>query len=297
MNRMEKGYLYTILSGVIFGFSPLLSKVAYANGMNSISLVFFRNLFAVPLLFCLMKLKNKNESAAVSGSTLKKILSLSLFCSCITPLLLFSSYNYIGGGTATTFHFIYPAMTILGGILFFHKKAHLGQILCVLLCTFGIALFYTPDESLNLFGSGLALLSGVTYALYILLLDYLDLGSMSRFKLSMYICGTSACILSVSALATGSFVIPQNLLSWGICLGMAILVGCCGGVFFQIGTQLIGGERASILSTFEPITSIVVGVLFYNEGFTLRSVIGTLCVLVATALIALLDMKSAKTTA
>ena len=291
MNRMAKGYLYTILSAVIFGFSPMLSKAAYANGMNSVSLVFFRNLIAVPLLFCLMK--TKRESAPISKSDFKKIFLLALFCSCITPLLLFSSYNYIGGGTATTFHFIYPAMTIIGGIVLFRQKAHLGQILCVVLCTFGITLFYTPGEELNLFGSAIALLSGVTYALYILLLDHLDLGEMSRFKLSMYICGISAVVLLVAAIATDSFIVPANLLSWGICFLMAVLVGCCAGVFFQLGTQLIGGERASILSTFEPITSIVVGVLFYNEGFTLRSVIGTLCVLAATALIAVLDMKTA----
>lgn len=291
MNRMAKGYLYTILSAVIFGFSPTLSKVAYASGMNSISLVFFRNLIAVPLLFCLMK--TKRESAAISKGDFRKIFLLALFCSCITPLLLFSSYNYIGGGTATTFHFIYPAMTIIGGIVLFHKKAHLGQILCVALCTFGITLFYTPGEELNLFGSAIALLSGVTYAMYILLLDHLALGAMSRFKLSMYICGISASVLLVAALATDSFVFPADLLSWGICFLMAVLVGCCGGVFFQLGTQLIGGERASILSTFEPITSIVVGVLFYNEGFTLRSVLGTVCVLAATALIAVLDMKTA----
>ncbi|MBQ2739865.1 MAG: DMT family transporter [Oscillibacter sp.] len=289
MNRMVKGYLYIILSAVIFGFTPLVAKIAYANGMNSISLVFFRNLLAVPLLF--MITRYRKESPSVSAKDLKQICILSLFCSCLTPLLLFSSYNYIAGGTATTFHFIYPAMTIIGGIVLFRKKANLGQILCVALCTFGITLFYTPGEELNLFGSALALLSGVTYAMYILLLDHLSISPMSRFKLSMYVCGLCTPVLLAAALLTDSFVIPGNLICWTICLMMAILVGCCAGVLFQMGTQLIGGERASILSTFEPITSIVVGLIFYNESLTLRSIFGTVCVLIATMLIALLDAK------
>ena len=33
-------------------------------------------------------------------------------------------------------------------------------------------------------------------------------------------------------------------------------------VLFQSGTRLIGGERASILSAFEPITGVIIGIAF-----------------------------------
>ena len=160
------------------------------------------------------------------------------------------------------------------------------------LCTVGIALFYTPGQALNFFGSAVALISGVTYALYILFLDRFKLSNMSRFKLTMYMSTVSSPVLLCAALATNSFVMPANATAWAICILLAALGGAAAGVFFQLGTQYVGGERASILSTFEPITSIVLGVLVYHEALTFRSVLGTVCVLAATSMIAVLDMRS-----
>ena len=291
MNRMFKGYLFTILSAVIYGLIPVAAKIAYTNGMNSISLIFFRNFLAVPILFTLTKM-NKESAKLDSAKDFLKAAVLALLCTSITPLLLFTSYNYIPGGTATTFHFIYPAVTILGGVFLFKQKANLGRFLCVALCSLGIALFYTPGQELNFFGSAVALISGVTYALYILCLDRFKLSNMSRFKLTMYMSIVSSPVLLTAALVTDSFVMPANATAWAISVLLAALGGAAAGVFFQLGTQYVGGERASILSTFEPITSIVLGVLVYQEALTVRSVLGTICVLAATAMIAVLDMRS-----
>lgn len=291
MNRTVKGYLYTILSAVIFGCIPIAAKITYANGLNSMSLVFFRNLLAVPILYGITKMKGESLRLS-SKSEVKQIVILALLSACITPLLLFSSYSYIPAGTSTTFHFIYPAMTILGGVLLFRQKVTRGQVLCVLLCTFGITLFYTPGQPLDPFGSAIALCSGVTYALYILFLDHFPLKSISRFKLSMYISCICSVVMLPFCLVTGNFSLPGNLLCWVICILLAVLAGAGASVLFQLGTQLIGGQRSSILSTFEPITSIVLGVLAFHEPLTWRNAAGTVCVLAATALIAVLDAKA-----
>ena len=53
------------------------------------------------------------------------------------------------------------------------------------------------------------------------------------------------------------------------------------------GQQLIGAQRAAILSTFEPITSIFVGILFLNETLTPRILLGSAITLVAGVFITL----------
>lgn len=63
---------------------------------------------------------------------------------------------------------------------------------------------------------------------------------------------------------------------------------CIGAVMlFQKGTFLIGAQRAAILSTFEPITSIFVGILFLNETLTPRILLGSAIILVAGVFITL----------
>ena len=63
-------------------------------------------------------------------------------------------------------------------------------------------------------------------------------------------------------------------------------------VLFQQSTFLIGGERASILSTLEPITSIVIGVIVFLEPLGFRTLLGVIFVVSASILTALFDIRS-----
>ena len=86
---------------------------------------------------------------------------------------------------------------------------------------------------------------------------------------------------AVAAVVLG-FALRINAPSW-----LAIVI-CIGAVMlFQKGTFLIGAQRAAILSTFEPITSIFVGILFLNETLTPRILLGSAITLVAGVFITL----------
>jgi drug/metabolite transporter (DMT)-like permease len=63
---------------------------------------------------------------------------------------------------------------------------------------------------------------------------------------------------------------------------------------FQMGTRIIGGQKAAILSTMEPTTSVFVGILVFREVITLRTAIGSVLVILASILIVLLDSREEK---
>ena len=50
MGNLRKGYLYAMLSAVIYGCMPLMAKYIYAEGVTPTTLVFLRNLLALPSL-------------------------------------------------------------------------------------------------------------------------------------------------------------------------------------------------------------------------------------------------------
>ena len=62
-------------------------------------------------------------------------------------------------------------------------------------------------------------------------------------------------------------------------------------MLFQPGTALIGGEKTSILSALEPITSVLVGVAVFQESITVSIAIGALLVVSASILIVVSDRK------
>lgn len=68
---------------------------------------------------------------------------------------------------------------------------------------------------------------------------------------------------------------------------LALAVNVFAIVLFQKGLGLCGGVKASLLSTFEPLTSVIVGVIIYNEQMTFRTVLGIALILLATAVLVL----------
>ena len=52
-------------------------------------------------------------------------------------------------------------------------------------------------------------------------------------------------------------------------------------VFFQYGVQYVGAQDAAILSTFEPVTSMIVGILVLHESASLSSMAGCILILIS----------------
>lgn len=147
MRRLDyetKGIFYTILSAVSFGIMPLLCSQAYDLGANAETLVFLRNVFAIMILFVLMKLKH--ISFAISRKDFKNTALVGIFGITLTALLLYNAYSYISLGTATTLHFLYPAFVALINYVFYKEHLAKSTVLVLLAATLGIFFFFEPGN-------------------------------------------------------------------------------------------------------------------------------------------------------
>lgn len=289
-SQLIKGYLYAISSAVIYGCMPLMASYIYADGVNPLTLVFLRNALALPSLAVLAWMQHK--TLAIPRKALPSIGLLSLLGCCVTPILLFSSYQYMASGTATVFHFIYPTAVVVGGMLFLRNRIRVGNLVSVVLCAVGICLFYTPGAPLDWRGSVLALSSGITFAAYVLLLPaFRYRETVSGFLFSFYVAAASSVFTLLICLVTGQLALPTSLGGWGLCVLFALAVTTGAVVLFQQGAFLIGGERTTILSTLEPITGVLVGVLVFHEPLGPKIIVGSLLVISASVLIAVLDLR------
>ena len=291
-SNLIKGYVLVILSAFLFGCVPLIARHIYAAGINRESVVLLRNFLALPVLALLTW--KESRSFKIPVKTVPMIAAIALTGCCITPLLLYGSYQYIATGTATVFHFIYPAVVVLIGLLFLRKKFGAKTLVAVLICVVGICLFYNPTEPLDWTGCIMALISGVTYAVYVVLLSVFRSKEISGFKLCFYISILCSAVMLAVCLLTDKLTMPTNLTGWLLSILLALAVNVGAAVMFQQGTFYIGGERASVLSTVEPLTGVVVGMLAFDETVTLFTGIGSALVVVACILIAVDDMKKKK---
>lgn len=284
------GMLFVILSAVLFGLMPLFATQIYILGGNSLTLCLHRFLFSIPFLYLIIKVKYR-MSLKVTHRQLGKIAVLSLGCAG-TPLLLFQAYRYISSGMATTIHFVYPILVLLGCAVVYHEKITLHKKICAALCVLGIMGFYSPGETGALPGVVLAFLSGVTYAFYVLYYSRGGLSDISSYKLSFYLSAFSSFYVFVIGLFTGNMVLKLPLRAWILSVAFAFMVSVLATVAFQTGTKITGPQKASMLSTFEPLTSVVVGAVLLGETLTLKAAAGIVCILLAVLLLALGDRKT-----
>ena len=204
MDTKQKGTLAVVISATIFGSMPLMAKIIYNQGCNSISLVFYRFLFVLPILYILTK-RDEEETLKVTKEELKKIILVGILGYTATALFLFMSYNYIPSSMATTIHFTYPIFVILGCIIFFKEKTSKIKIMSVLLCFLGIIAFYDGEGQINFIGIGLAFTSGITYAFYTVYIDKSGLKKINTFKLAFYLSLVAAIITFIFSIILNHF--------------------------------------------------------------------------------------------
>ena len=286
---MLRGYLYIIASAVIFGTMPLMANTIYAQGVNPMTLVLLRNLMSLPILGFLAW--RQNGSLRVPVKTALKVGLIGLKGCCVTQLLLFASYRTLPSGTATVLHFVYPAVVALGGVLVFRQKKSLREWAAIGICLVGVLLFYDPEQPLDWNGAALALLSGVAFAAYVLLLGAFQDKGVTGFLFNFWAILACAAALGVVCPLTGTLQLPTTWIGWALCLMVAVVVNIGAVTLFQQGTFRIGSQKAAILSTLEPITGVALGVLVLNESISLSTGIGTALVVLASILIAASDLK------
>ncbi|MFR4625232.1 MAG: DMT family transporter [Dorea formicigenerans] len=230
--------------------------------------------FALAIIPLYIYLKVRKVPMELSVEEGKKILCVTVFGYGITALLLYSAYDYMPSGMATVIHFGYPVFVLLGSLIFLRRRVPKLKIVCVGLCMIGIFLSYAGSGGeAKPMGFVFALISGMTYAFYILYLEVGGLQDIPAMKMIFYMNIVGSIMVFLIGKVSGSFVLHMNVNAW--------IAAFIGVGFFQYGVQYVGAQDAAILSTFEPVTSMIVGILVLHESASLSSMAGCILILIS----------------
>ena len=182
-------------------------------------------------------------------------------------------------------------------LIFLKSKFKLANLISLTVCIAGLVIIFAysaSNASFGIMGSTTALISGLTYAIYIVGLSGFRYKEVSGFVFNFFGASFCALVSFIICLCSGNMKLPVSLKGWLLCILFALICNVGAVVLFQSGTRLIGGERASILSAFEPITGVVVGIAFLDEPGGLSTTVGTALVVCACVLIAISDITRKK---
>lgn len=277
------GIFCAVLAAVLYGIAPLLAKIAYFGGSNAITLTMFRSLLSFPVLYFVIRVKGL--SLKVTTKEFYILIVLSFLGAFATGLMLYDSYNYISIGLATCIHFVYPVLVTVACVLFFRDRLSRTKLLALILAVAGLWMMLDGDVILNLTGVGFAFSSGIAYAAYLILMDKSGIKHLHALVLCFYCCIIASVYLFAFGAITHQLTFDLTPSAWVVTFLMAMIVSVVANSVIMLAVQHVGPTVASILGMFEPIVSVILGILFLHEVCTLRSLLACGLVIVAVTLL------------
>lgn len=276
---MVIGLTYVFISATADAALPIFGKAAYSMDLGPASILFLRNLFA----FMILALYGMSRGRAVlTRSWLVYVQGILLLAQ---ELLFFYSMHYLDASVGTVVFYTYPILVSLLAIFFFCEKVSLPFFAGLLTAIAGVVLIsgLSSANMASAHGLLLAFTASILFALFSIL------GQKTVVKIDPFTLTASFSLLAMVLLGVIFFpeikgVIHLNkgqLLLGG---GSALLNSLVGMVFFLKAINCIGASRASLACTIEPVISIILATVIFNESLSAMQWVGTLLVILSIAL-------------
>lgn len=285
------GIFYAVISSMSFGFSPLFSLALITAGLSDFDILSYRWLIAGLVLMCYAFAKKKSLRLN-SFDEAWKIILLSVLRA-ITSVTLLIGYVNISSGIAATLNFMYPVIVTLTMVIFFGEKRSATDYLAILASIFGVYLLASGDSIVAHGGNtrlGLicSLISAFSFAAYYIVMKQVKADKIEVVKFTTWIMMLSAVYFIICAfIFNGKLTLITDARSWMNALGLGLWATMVSNITGVKGIRRIGPTMTSILGAVQPVTAVILGVLFLGEHLYLRSLIGISIILVAVCIIVL----------
>lgn len=284
MRHVEKnklnGILYLLLASVSFGVMPILAKLAYAHGANPFSVLFLRFLFATLML--LYYLLTNKISLKLTKKQFLIIALLGVIGYSGTSCFIFLAYNYISVGLATMILYTYPTIVTLLSCIIYKEKLYTRKGISLLISLAGIyTLIGIGKTNFNFKGVIFALLAAVFYSMYVLGASHSEIKNVNSYVMTFYVSLTAGVTMLIFGVSTKNINFNINIDYYGlVCILLLAFISTVVALMaFIQGVKIIGPSKASILSTLEPIVSLILGLLILKESITIQVAFGSIMII------------------
>jgi len=286
-NKHFLGSILAIMSAIFYGGMAYFVKLAKANGTTTDTILLGRFLIAVLVLFAVTKISK--ISLKISWKQFILIFSLAVIGMVTTTYGLFHSYSYISVSKATSLHFVYPVVIAILATIMKQDKFSRNKILPIILCLIGVQLMMRSSVSGrgSIVGELFAVGSGVTYAIFATGLSLPLVKQVNSLVISFYTCLAGTISLLLVGGLKGTLEIETNPVSILSIFILALFSTVLSQVFFIKAVSLIGAFKSSILSTFEPLVGVTLGIVVFSEKVTLSIGLGIIATLLAVIIVVL----------
>ena len=295
-DKSSVGLFLGLMAAVCYGFIPLFTKELQAPAvglpLSSSTILFYRFGIASLILAAIMFVRR--ESFRITYAEFVRLVQLA-FLSNGAALFLISGYRYYSSsGVATTLHFTYPILTALIMMIFFRERSRLSTWMAIGLSIAGVALLSGVGGGAQWLGIVLEIISALCFALYLIRVNRSRVSQMPVVKLTFYVMAFGALMFAAFIAyeradfdISAHYALVPSASGWlNLCL-LSVICTVVTNLALVYATQNVGPTVASILGVLEPLTALVLGILFLGEELTPSMAAGIGLILPAVLIIIL----------
>ncbi|MFZ3140068.1 MAG: DMT family transporter [Polaromonas sp.] len=276
------GLLLASCGAIAFSGKAIIVKLAYRHGVDAVTLIMYRMLFALPI-FALMAWWASRGKPPLARRDWLGVLWLGFTGYYLASFLDFAGLAYISASLERLILYLNPTLVLLLGLVLYQRRIAMPHIVGMAISYSGVALVFGHEITLQgshaAWGALLVLGSAVSYALYLVYSGEMvrRLGSIRLVGLATSV-ACLCCLLQfvllrpLSAAAVAPEVIWLSVLNATLCTAVPVLM-------VMMAVERIGASLAAQTGMIGPLSTILMGVLILGEPFTAWVAAGTVLVI------------------
>jgi len=263
------GTLLCLASAAAFGAMGIFGKLAYDEGATVGTLLAVRFALAAALFWILVVATGAaRDLRGLSRRDLCLALALGAVGYSAQAGAYFAALDRLDASLLSLLLYTFPAMVTVAAIVLGRERANRRTAIALVLASAGLTLVLTGAGAgaLDPLGTLLGIAAAVIYSAYILTSASIA-GRVSPLVLSALVCTGAATTLTLAGVAGGDMHLDSvSATGFGWLAGIAV-VSTVGAVsLFFAGLKRVGPTTASILSTAEPVTTVLLAFLVFGES-------------------------------
>ena len=280
--NVATGLALALLGSIAFSGKAIIVKLAYRHGVDAVTLIMYRMLFALPI-FAVMAWWASRGKPPLTRKDWLGVLGLGLTGYYLASFLDFAGIAYISASLERLILYLNPTLVVMLGWVLYRRGIHWGQAVGMLISYCGVVLVFGHEANLQgtnaAWGTLLVFLSAVSYAIYLVYS-----GEMVRRLGSLRLVGlatTVACLLCLlqfvvlrpfSAAVVAPEVIWLSILNATLCTAAPVLM-------VMMAIERVGAGMTAQTGMVGPLSTILMGVWILGEPFTVWVAAGTALVI------------------
>ena len=277
------GLLLATLGAIAFAGKAIIVKLAYRHGVDAVTLIMFRMLFALPMFLALSWWAGRGKPA-LGRRDWMAIVGLGFSGYYLASYLDFAGLAYVSASFERLILYLNPTIVLFLGALLFKRPVTGRQLIALAVSYSGVLLVFGHElhfQGSNVWlGAGLVFASAISYALYLVFSgeEVQRLGAMRLTGLAT----TVACVFCIgqflvlrplsAALTVQPAVIWLSILNATLCTFAPVLM-------VMMAIERVGATMAAQTGMIGPMSTILMGVVILGEPFTAWVAGGTVLVL------------------